>query len=37
MYTKPKKIVAVLGIGHVNGVRNKWNEDLAEQAKKVLE
>ncbi|XP_067936281.1 traB domain-containing protein-like [Watersipora subatra] len=36
-YTRPIKVVAVLGIGHVNGVVKKWDEDLSEEVKKVLE
>lgn len=36
-YTKPIKVVAVLGMGHVSGVVKKWDEDLSEQAKQVLE
>ena len=36
-YTKPLKVVAVLGIGHVNGVVNNWDKDLAAEAKQVLQ
>lgn len=34
-YSRPIKVVAVLGIGHVNGVVKFWNEDLESRAKQL--
>lgn len=35
-YTKPIKVVAVLGIGHVNGVVANWDKDLEGKAQEVM-